>query len=49
MVNKGNEVFASTLDGLEHFGKNISLKEIEEFRKNRFNVNRCIRCIKEWG
>ena len=29
MVNKGNEVFASTLDGLEHFGKNISLKEIK--------------------
>ena len=25
MVTEGNEIFASTLDGLEHFGKNISL------------------------
>ena len=33
MVDKGNEVFASTLDGLEHFGKNISLKEIENLGK----------------
>ena len=33
MVNKGNEVFASTLDGLEHFGKNISLKEIKNLGK----------------
>ena len=33
MVNKGNEVFASTLDGLEHFGKNISLSEIKKLGK----------------
>ena len=33
MVSKGNEVFASTLDGLEHFGKNISLKEIKNLGK----------------
>ena len=33
MVNKGNEVFASTLDGLEHFGKNISLKKIKNLGK----------------
>ena len=33
MVNKGNEVFASTLDGLEYFGKNISLKEIKNLGK----------------
>ncbi len=33
MVNKGNEVFASTLDGLEHFGKSISLKEIKNLGK----------------
>ena len=33
MVNKGNEVFASTLDGLEHFGKNVSLSEIKNLGK----------------
>jgi len=33
MVNKGNEIFASTLDGLEYFGKNISLKEIKNLGK----------------
>ena len=33
MVNKGNEVFASTLDGLEYFGKNISLNEIKNLGK----------------
>ena len=33
MVSKGNEIFASTLDGLEHFGKNISLKEIKNLGK----------------
>ena len=33
MVSKGSEVFASTLDGLEHFGKNISLKEIKNLGK----------------
>jgi len=33
MINKGDEVFASTLDGLEHFGKNISLKEIKNLGK----------------
>jgi len=33
MVDKGNEVFASTLDGLEHFGKNVSLKEIKDLGK----------------
>ena len=33
MVNKGDEVFASTLDGLEYFGKNISLKEIKNLGK----------------
>jgi len=43
MVNKGNEVFASTLDGLEHFGKNISLKEIKNFGVSRIiytDINR---------
>ena len=33
MINKGDEVFASTLDGLEHFGKNISLNEIKNLGK----------------
>ena len=33
MVSNGNEIFASTLDGLEHFGKNISLKEIKNLGK----------------
>ena len=33
MVNKGNEIFASTLDGLEHFGKNVSLSEIKNLGK----------------
>jgi len=33
MINKGNEIFASTLDGLEHFGQNISLKKIESLGK----------------
>jgi len=33
MINKGDEVFASTLDGLEHFGKNISLDEIKKIGK----------------
>jgi len=33
MVNNGNEVFASTLDGLEYFGKNISLLEIKNLGK----------------
>ena len=33
MISKGEEVFASTLDGLEHFGKNISLKEIKNLGK----------------
>ena len=33
MINKGDEVFASTLDGLEYFGKNISLSEIRNFGK----------------
>ncbi len=34
LVPKGQEKFASTLDGLEHFGENISLKEI----KNKFDM-----------
>ena len=33
MINKGDEVFASTLDGLEYFGKSISLNEIKNFGK----------------
>jgi len=33
MINKGEEIFASTLDGLEHFGKNISLNEIKNLGK----------------
>ena len=33
MVDKGSEIFASTLDGLEHFGKNISLSEIKNLGK----------------
>ncbi len=33
MVSKGNEVFASTLDGLEYFGKNVSLNEIKNLGK----------------
>ena len=33
MIAKGSEKFASTLDGLEHFGKNISLKEIGKLGK----------------
>jgi len=33
MINKGDEVFASTLDGLEYFGKCISLNEIKNFGK----------------
>ena len=33
MIDRGNEVFASTLDGLEYFGKNISLREIKELGK----------------
>ena len=33
MVKSGNEIFASTLDGLEHFGKNISLNEIKKLGK----------------
>ena len=33
MVDKGNEIFASTLDGLEHFGKKITLKEIKKMKK----------------
>ena len=32
-VNKGNEIFASTLDGLEYFGKSISLMEIKNLGK----------------
>ena len=31
--NKEDEIFASTLDGLEHFGKNISLSEIKNLGK----------------
>ena len=33
MVDKGNEHFASTLDGLEYFGKKISLNEIQKLGK----------------
>ena len=33
MVKKGNEIFASTLDGLEYFGKYVSLKEIKNLGK----------------
>tara|TARA_Y100000590_G_scaffold280397_1_gene315004 strand:- start:10385 stop:11128 length:744 start_codon:yes stop_codon:yes gene_type:complete len=33
MVSEGNEIFASTLDGLEYFGKNISLNEIKNLGK----------------
>ena len=33
MINKGDEIFASTLDGLEYFGKNISLNEIKNLGK----------------
>ena len=33
MIKKGDEVFASTLDGLEMFGKNITLKEIQNLGK----------------
>ena len=32
-VSKENEIFASTLDGLEYFGKNISLMEIKDLGK----------------